>query len=64
MYIKNRLPFRPNKLRTATLNLLIDSRFLICCWTYSITPVEYAEKAFLNTLVLAKINFNSFCVAE
>ena len=62
MYIKNRVPFEPNKV--VTLNLLIDFIFLILSLSLLHSLIQYGKNEFSNTLVRAEIGLILFCVVE
>ena len=48
MYIKNQVPFRPNKLRIVSLNLLTDSIFVILLLSLLHSLMECEKKRFLK----------------
>ena len=62
MYIK--IPLGLIKLRIVTLNLLIDSIFLIFSLSLLHSLMQYGKNEFSNTLVLAGIGLVLFCVFE
>ena len=55
MYTKNRVPFKLIKLRIITLNLLIDSVFLILLLSLLLSIIHNGKNEFSNALVLAGI---------
>ena len=63
MYIKNRVPFRPNKVTNCYFKF-IDSIFLILTLSLIHSLMQYRKNEFSDTLVLAGIGLILFCVVE
>ena len=61
---KNEFALDLKKLRIVTLNLLIDSIFLILSLSLLHSLIQYGKNEFSNTLVLALIGLILFCVVE